>query len=84
MAENAVSWGSHGCITAGGSSPAFRRPDVSSGLGFYNLSVYMSVLAKARGFAIAEAAVAVSLFFVVGGVAGMIVARLIDRYDVAG
>jgi MFS family permease len=55
---------------------------VSSGFGFYNLSVYMSVLAGARGFAIAEVSVAISLFFVVGGIAGMGVARLIDRYDV--
>jgi MFS family permease len=55
---------------------------MSSGLGFYNLSVYMSVLAESRGFAIAEAAVAVSLFFVVGGVAGLLVARLIERHDV--
>jgi MFS family permease len=55
---------------------------VSSGFGFYNMSVYMSVLAATRGFAVGEAAVAVSIFFVVGGVAGMIVARLLERFDV--
>jgi MFS family permease len=53
----------------------------SSGFGFYNLSVYMSVLAKARGFAIAEMSFAISLFFVVGGVGGLLVARLLERYD---
>lgn len=53
----------------------------SSGFGFYNLSVYMSVLASARGFSIAEVSFAISLFFVVGGVAGMLVARLLERFD---
>jgi MFS family permease len=55
---------------------------VSSGFGFYNLSVYINVLAAARGFSVAEVSLAVSLFFVIGGVAGMLVARLIERYDV--
>jgi MFS family permease len=55
---------------------------VSSGFGFYNLSVYINVLAAARGFSVAQVSVAVSLFFLVGGVTGMAVARLIDRYDV--
>ena len=55
---------------------------VSSGFGFYNLSVYMNVLADARGFSVSSLSVAVSLFFVVGGFAGMWVARLIERYDV--
>jgi MFS family permease len=55
---------------------------VSSGFGFYNLSVYINVLAAARGFSVSEISVAVSLFFVVGGVTGMTVARLIERHDV--
>ncbi len=55
---------------------------VSSGFGFYNLSVYMNVLSESRGFAVSDISIAVSLFFVVGGLAGMWVARLLDRYDV--
>jgi MFS family permease len=55
---------------------------VSSGFGFYNLSVYISVLAAERGFSVAEVSFAVSLFFVVGGVTGMVVARLLERHDV--
>ncbi|MEQ8858690.1 MAG: MFS transporter [Pseudomonadales bacterium] len=55
---------------------------VSSGFGFYNLSVYLNVLAAARGFSVSEVSLAVSLFFVVGGLTGMLVARLIDRFDV--
>ncbi|MCB1684146.1 MAG: MFS transporter [Pseudomonadales bacterium] len=55
---------------------------ISSGFGFYNLSVYIAVLAAEQGFAISQVSVAVSLFFVVGGVAGIGVAQLLDRFDV--
>lgn len=55
---------------------------ISSGLGFYNLSVYMNVLAAERGFSVSSLSVAVSIFFIVGGVAGMWVAALLDRFDV--
>lgn len=55
---------------------------VSSGFGFYNLSVYMNVLAAKTGFSVSELSVAVSLFFVVGGVGGIWVAALLERFDV--
>jgi len=55
---------------------------MSSGFGFYNMSVYMNVLAESRGFTVTSLSGAVSAFFVVGGVAGIWVARLLDRYDV--
>jgi MFS family permease len=55
---------------------------VSSGFGFYNMSVYISVLSATRGFSVSDVSLAISLFFVVGGVAGMTVAALIERYDV--
>ncbi|MDA1074499.1 MAG: MFS transporter [Proteobacteria bacterium] len=55
---------------------------VSSGFGFYNLSVYMNVFARTHGFAISDISVAVSLFFVVGGITGIWVARLLDQFDV--
>jgi len=42
----------------------------------------MNVLAHTRGFAITDVSIAVSLFFVVGGVTGMWVASLIQRFDV--
>jgi MFS family permease len=54
---------------------------VSSGLGFYNLSLYLNVLAAETDHAISALSAAVSLFFVVGGLAGMVVARLLERYD---
>ena len=55
---------------------------ISSGLGFYNLSVYINVLSQARGFAVSEVSAAVSLFFLVGGVSGIWVARLFESVDV--
>ncbi len=55
---------------------------VSSGFGFYNLSVYINVLAAAKGFSVSSLSVAVSIFFIVGGVSGMWVAALLDRFDV--
>ena len=54
---------------------------VSSGFGFYNMSVYMNVLAAAHGHGIGELSLAVSLFFLVGGVGGMWVASLLERFD---
>jgi MFS family permease len=55
---------------------------LSSGFGFYNLSVYMAVLSNARGFAISEVSGAVSVFFLTGGVVGLVVGRLLERRDV--
>lgn len=55
---------------------------LGSGFGFYNLSVYMNALAAERGFSIAQLSLAISLFFLMGGVFGVVVARLIERYDV--
>ena len=55
---------------------------VSSGFGFYNHSVYMASLAQSHGWRLSTLSGAVSLFFVVSGATGMLVARLIDRFDV--
>ncbi len=55
---------------------------VSSGLGFYNMSVYMAEFAVALDRPLADMSLAVSAFFVTGGVCGIFVARLLDRFDV--
>lgn len=55
---------------------------VSSGFGFYNMSVYMNVLSAAKGFSVTSLSGAVSVFFVVGGIAGIGVARMLDHVDV--
>ncbi len=55
---------------------------VSSGLAFYNLSVYMSVLATQRGFSVASVSNAVGVFFLTGGAAGLLIGRLLQTSDV--
>ena len=55
---------------------------LGSGFGFYNLTVYMNALADERGFSIAQLSFAISLFFLAGGVFGVAVARLIERFDI--
>jgi len=55
---------------------------ISSGFGFYNLSVYMNALSEQRGFAVADISYATGLMFITSGVAGIGIARLIDRFDV--
>lgn len=55
---------------------------LGSGFGFYNLTVYMNALADERGFSIAQLSFAISLFFLAGGIFGVVVARLIERFDI--
>ncbi|HEY1282395.1 MAG TPA: MFS transporter [Acidimicrobiales bacterium] len=55
---------------------------VAGGLGFYGLSVYLKELKDARGFSVGWISGATSLFFVIGGLAGPAVARVIERRDV--
>jgi MFS family permease len=54
---------------------------VSSGLGFYNLSVILQALTTERGFSVAAVSSTTALCFVVSGVAGLGIARLLDRWD---
>ena len=54
---------------------------VSSGLGFYNLSVYMNQLAAQRGFSIAAASNAVGVFFLTSGLGAFFVGRALQRHD---
>lgn len=54
---------------------------VSSGLGFYNMSVYVAELSQALAKPLATLSFAVTLFFLVGGAMGIVVARLIERYS---
>ena len=55
---------------------------ISSGLGFYNMSVYMSFFARELDASLDAVSLSVSLFFISGGVAGLFVARLLERWDV--
>ena len=55
---------------------------VSSGLGFYGLGVYLAAFNDERGWPVASISLATTVYFIVGGVAGLFVARLIARRDV--
>lgn len=55
---------------------------VSSGLGFYNLSVLLAALTADGRFSLAAASAAPSLFFLTSGLTGLLVAVLIERFDV--
>ena len=55
---------------------------VSSGLGFYGLAVYLNAFSKERDWPLGTISLATTVFFVVGGIAGVWVARWIARYDV--
>ena len=55
---------------------------VSSGLGFYGLAVYLAASSDERGWPVASISLATTLYFIIGGVAGLYVARLIARRDV--
>src|SRR5687768_8244005 len=55
---------------------------VSSGLGFYGLAVYLNAFSNEKGWPVASISLATTLYFVVGGITGLFVARLIARRDV--
>ena len=55
---------------------------VNSGLAFYGLAVYLNAFSNEKGWALGTISFGVTVFFVVGGVAGLWIARLIARFDV--
>lgn len=54
----------------------------SAGLSFYGLAVYLNAFSNERGWSLASISLATTVFFVVGGFAGLFVARTIARRDV--
>jgi len=54
---------------------------ISSGLGFYNLSILLAAFIAERGFPVGVASSATATFFVAGGIGGVIAGRLVDRMD---
>ena len=59
----------------------FAMLTFSSGLGFYNQSVLLEALTRERELAVSVVSSAMTLFFLVSGVAGLGVAWLIERFD---
>jgi predicted MFS family arabinose efflux permease len=54
---------------------------ISSGLGFYNLTVFLRALSSEQGFSVSVASGATAVFFGVVGVAGLPLAALLSRHD---
>lgn len=61
---------------------SFTCLTVTAGLGFYGLAVYLTALSDERGWSVGTISGAVAVFFLVSGVAGLGVARLLARLDV--
>ena len=55
---------------------------VTSGLGFYGLAVYLNAFSRERQWPVASISLATTLYFIVGGIVGLVVARIIARRDV--
>lgn len=53
----------------------------TSGLSFYNHAIYLNALATNPNFDVQMASVAVSLFFLSGGITGLGVAKWVQEYD---
>lgn len=66
----AVVWGSFICLTT------------TSGLAFYGLAAYLNALSKEQGWSVGSISGAVAVFFLVGGVSGLVIARMVARFDV--
>jgi MFS family permease len=54
---------------------------VSSGLGFYNHAVILKALTSNLNFPITASSIAISVFFLSSGLAGLLVSLLLERYD---
>ncbi len=61
---------------------AFLILATSSGLSFYGLAVYLNAFSNERGWSLSSISLATTVFFIVGGIVGLGVARLIARRDV--
>ena len=55
---------------------------INSGFAFYGLAVYLNAFSKEQGWALGSISFAVTIFFVVGGLLGLVAARMIVRFDV--
>ena len=55
---------------------------INAGLAFYGLSVYLNAFSKEQDWPLSSISLAVTIFFIVGGLFGLVAARLITRYDV--
>lgn len=55
---------------------------MQAGVGFYGLAVFLNAFSKERGWAISSISLATTIFFFVGALSGLWIARLIAKRDV--
>ena len=55
---------------------------VNSGFAFYGLAVYLNAFSNEKGWSLSSISLATTVFFVVSGTVGLVVANLIGRFDV--
>src|SRR5436190_15264016 len=53
----------------------------SSGLAFYGLAAYLNAFSKERGWEVSSVSLATTIFFLVGGLVGVVVSRIIAVRD---
>ncbi|MGA0206049.1 MAG: MFS transporter [Ilumatobacteraceae bacterium] len=53
----------------------------TAGLGFYGLAVYLNTFSREKGWEVSSVSLATTIFFLVSGASGLLVARLIARFD---
>ncbi|NQV97408.1 MAG: MFS transporter [Acidimicrobiaceae bacterium] len=63
-------------------SACFTLLSFSSGLGFYGLAVYLQAFSRERQWSVSSISLATTLFFLVGGLAGLWIAKFIATHDV--
>ena len=63
-------------------SACFTLLTFSSGLGFYGLAVYLQAFSRERQWSVSSISLATTLFFLVGGMAGLWIAKFIATHDV--
>jgi MFS family permease len=54
---------------------------ITSGLAFYNMSVYMSALVATHGFPVSAVSAAIAVFFIASGFGGLAAGHLLTRVD---
>jgi len=54
----------------------------STGIGFYGLAVYLQAFSRERQWSVSSISLATTLFFLVGGVSGVWIAKFIAKHDV--
>lgn len=63
-------------------SACFTLLSFSSGLGFYGLAVYLQAFSRERQWSVSSISLATTLFFLVGGMSGLWIAKFIATHDV--